>query len=522
MKTLLILLKYRLKNASFSRKTRSRLYIPGLQFLILLLVFGSLIFPGAFETFSELRKYEESLNLSLVNGLSISESYFSFLSLIMLVLGFMNFLPYLIYSLSDYEEMNFLLQLPVKKGTLFVYKAFDAFNGTFMSFAIYFPIALAFGLSKSIFYGFLSLLAAFMGYFLMLTLALFISSLLFSRISRVFAKRFSGILILLNAVVFLLLFSAVLPAGSVKTGRLIEISSYAAKKYLPSYWIAKASTGAPIEWLLLFFIGVWLFRMAYRIASKAIFEPVERGKGAISLKANKRINLLKKEVLLLTRTEQSFFFFFYPIVFSLIMIFTTREMYSSTLVMVMISSFYASQMMVISASAEFLSWPLSAYLPLKLEKLFLVKSLLIATIYTTLFIASIQISVSYLDVSPLLLLSFPGAFMTFFTSALLGVRFYLSSGAYKSGVHRRRLGLGSTLILEVLTFVAAIGNIIVLMAFLYECSAQEPDVFFIDVLFQGNTGVLIGLGIPAIASGIMISRTLKTLRKQLRLIKEGK
>lgn len=82
--------------------------------------------------------------------------------------------------------------------------------------------------------------------------------------------------------------------------------------------------------------------------------------------------------------------------------------------------------------------------------------------------------------------------------------------------------MGSTLILEVLTFVAAIGNIIVLMAFLYECSAQEPDVFFIDVLFQGNTGVLIGLGIPAIASGIMISRTLKTLRKQLRLIKEGK
>lgn len=522
MKTLLILLKYRLKNTSFSRKTRSRFYIPGLQFLILLLVFGSLIFPGAYRTFSELKQYEESLNLSIVNGLSISESYFSFITLVMLVLGFLNFLPYLVYSLSDYEELNFLLQLPVKKGTIFVYKAFDAFAGTFMSFAIYIPIAFAFGLSRSLFYAFLTLLAAFTGYFLMLTLALFVSSLLFNHISRNIAKRLGGVLILVNAVVFLLLFSVVASNGSFEAGKILEISSSMAKRYLPSYWVAKAATGGGLEWLLLLFFGMWFFRMAYRFASKALFEPVESEKSIIAFNENKRVNLIKKEILLLARTEQSFFFFFYPLIFSIIMIFTTREMYSSTLVMVMISSFYASQMMVISMSSEFLSWPLPAYLPLKLETAILAKTILITMIYTTLFVVSILINVMYLDMNPLLLLSFPGAFMTFFISALLGVKFYLSSGAYKSGVHRRRLGLGSTLILEILTFVAAVGNIMVLMAFLYVRGMQKVNTLLFDLLFSGTTGILLGLGIPIFASVVMTVYSMKALKKQLRLIKEGK
>ncbi|AKI97013.1 hypothetical protein [Kosmotoga pacifica] len=522
MREFVVLLKYRLKNSAISKKMHAHFFLPGIRFFVLLFVFGIVIFPGAYRTFNELRHFEEYLELPQIGGLSISEAYFSFISLVMLILGFVNFVPYLIYTLSDYEEMSFLLQLPVKRGTIFIYKAFDAFAGTFMSFSIYLPIAFAFGLSRGPVFAITAVLAALIGFCLMLTIALFVSSFFFSSASRTFARRFNGILVLLNAGIFLALFSFFTPNGYFRPDRIATITENVTKKYLPSYWVAKAAVGGGIEWLLLVFFSIWIFRMAYRIADKTVFELKSVDGRRVRSHGEEKISLLKKEFLLLLRGEQSFFFFLYPLLFSLIMVFTTREMYSSTLVMVMISAFYASQMMVLSLSSEFMAWPLPGFLPLKIEHSVLLKGVLIASIYTVLFLVSVIMNVLYLRVSPILLLSFPGGFMTFFISALLGARFYLASGAYRSGVHKRRLGIKSTLILEILTFVTAIGNIIVLMAFLYTRFIPVSNTSLLKALFDGPMAVILGLGIPILVSIIESVYVIRSLRWRLNEINEGK
>lgn len=103
----------------------------------------------------------------------MADVYFSVLSLVMLTMAAMNFIPYLLYSFYDWEELHFLMGLPIRRSTIFFYKCTEAFIGTFMSFAIYLPIAAAYGYSRGTVSLFLTIPAAFLGFAFVLGLSLY-------------------------------------------------------------------------------------------------------------------------------------------------------------------------------------------------------------------------------------------------------------------------------------------------------------------------------------------------------------
>jgi len=518
MNDLLLLLKYRFRNTGFSKnrgKRSGKLWGIWFNFIILIMAFGVPLFPVALTTFEKLSAF------SVASGFNMADVYFSVLYLVMLTMAAMNFIPYLLYSFYDWEELHFLMGLPIRRSTILFYKCTEAFIGTFMSFAIYLPIAAAYGYSRRTAGLVLAIPAAFLGFAFVLGISLFISALLTSRISRAMAKRMNGIVILLNAGVFLLLLN--LLSGEALNGEtLYKMINLGLNRFLPSTWLMKATKGGLLEWVLLFLFTLWLFRIATRISSANFYEPSHSKVNSQRAAKARKIGLLKKEWLIMMRSEHAAFFLLYPVAFSAIMLVTTKNFLSATLFMVMIAAFYSSQMVIISLSSEFQAWPLPFILPVNFKKVVRSKIFIVSGMFSVLYSIIVIFSIFYIQLSILLLFTIVAAMTTFYISSALGATLYMTSGAYRSGAHKRRLGFSATLLLEILTFVTGAGNIIVLALYMQsrtDAMMKETLLRFLKSELLLNT---LGVSIPLVVSVIGIIWVTRCINKELDKLKEGK
>ncbi|MFO7881446.1 MAG: hypothetical protein R6U52_02775 [Kosmotogaceae bacterium] len=502
-----LLVKYRLKNTSINRNKNFR-KLPILYLVIILAIF-CLAFLPTIDFFKELDRIKVFGDESF---LTLADAYFSFFSLILLILAILNQIPYFIYNLYDEDEIGFLLKFPISRSSIFFYKFFEAFLGTFVSFALYFSVAFVYGLSKGGINVLLSSMAAILGFVFAMGLSVPISRLIGSFVSRTTAKKLSGFLTLLNAGVFLLMISLL---GSVNIGSENAFLTVSQLKLLPSTWVMLAAKGGLIEWLLLVIFDIWLIRMSIRVASTFIFEPSSRGKEE-KIPEKKAMTAVKKEFLLLFRGENAVFFLLYPVLFSAIILVITRQFLSTIIVMLLISTLYTSQMVVIMLSAEFLAWPFPAYLPVSFRRMLNNKCLLIAGVYTLLFSGLLTVAIFISDVSLAHFFIVPGAFFTFLISAKLGTVFYFSSNAYKSGVNKKRLGFSSTLLLEIISFIIGFGNIVVLTLFINSLENTDLLIFKENIVLS----CILGIGIPVITSTLSLLVTSRMLKKYIIRIKE--
>lgn len=504
-----LLIKYRLKNTSINRNEKFR-KLPVLYLLIILAIF-CLAFLPTMDFFKELDKVKIFGDESF---LTLADAYFSFFSLILLILAVLNQIPFFIYNLYDEDEIGFLLKFPISRASIFFYKFFEAFLGTFVSFALYFSVAFVYGLSKGGITVLLSTGAAVLGFVFAMGISVPISRLIGNLISKTTARKLSGFLTLLNAGVFLLMISLVGSGNMAGEKIFLTVSKL---RLIPSTWVMLAAKGGLMEWLLLVVFDIWLIRMSIRVANSFIFEPTSRGKEE-KIPEKKAISVIKKELLLLYRGENAVFFLLYPVLFSAIILVITRQFLSTVIVMLLISTLYTSQMMVITLSAEFVSWPFPAYLPVSFRKTLNTKCLLVATAYTLLFSGILSAAIFISDVGLSHFVIVPAAFVTFLISAKLGTVFYFSSNAYKSGVNKKRLGFSSTLLLEIISFVVGFGNIVVLTLFINSLENTDLLIFRENIMLS----CLLGIGVPIITSSISFLIIKRILNKHIIRIKEGK
>ncbi len=504
-----LLVKYRLKNTSINRNEKFR-KLPVLYLVVILAIF-CLAFLPTIDFFKEL---DRVIIFGDGSFLTLADAYFSFFSLILLILAILNQIPFFIYNLYDEDEIGFLLKFPISRASIFFYKFFEAFLGTFVSFALYFSVAFVYGLSKGGITVLLSSGAAILGFVFAMGISVPVSKLIGTFISKTTARKLSGFLTLLNAGVFLLMISLVGSGSMTADKAFLTVSQL---RFLPSTWMMLASKGRLIEWLLLGVLDVWLIRMSIRVANGFIFGPSSRGKEE-KVPEKKAMSIIKKELLLLFRGENAIFFLLYPVLFSTIILIITRQFLSTVIVMLLISTLYTSQMVVIMLSAEFVAWPFPAYLPVSFRKTLNTKCLLIATVYTLLFSGILSVAILISDVSLTHFFIIPGAFITFLISAKLGMVFYFSSKAYKSGVNKKRLGFSSTLLLEIISFVIGFGNIVVLTLFISSLENTDLLIFKENIMLS----CLVGIGIPIGTSAISLLVTKKILNKHIIRIKEGK
>ncbi|MFW6120754.1 MAG: hypothetical protein ACOC80_07610 [Petrotogales bacterium] len=502
-----LLVKYRLKNTSINRNKKFR-KLPILYLIIILAIF-CLAFLPTIDFFKELDRITLFGDESFI---TLADAYFSFFSLILLILAILNQIPFFIYNLYDEDEIGFLLKFPISRSSIFFYKFFEAFLGTFVSFALYFSVAFVYGLSKGDIHALLATVAATLGFVFAMGLSVPISKLIGNFVSRTSAKKLSGFLTLLNAGVFLLMISLLGSANIGNEGIFLTVSK---SRFLPSTWIMFAAKGGLIEWLLLAVFDLWLIRMSIRVANTFIFEPSARGEEK-KVPEKKVISVVKKEFLLLFRGENAVFFLLYPVLFSSIILVITRQFLSAIIVMLLISTLYTSQMVLLMLSAEFLAWPLTAYLPINFRRTLNNKCFIIAIVYTFLFTGILIAAIFVTDVSSNHFFIIPGAFFTFLISSKLGSVFYFASNAHKSGVNKKRLGFSSTLLLEIISFVIGFGNIVVLTLFINSLENTDLLIFKENIVLS----CLLGIGIPVITSSVSLIVTERILNKQIIRIKE--
>ena len=497
------LIKYRLLNSTKGKaKRRSaqgrRMMVSILYFTITLAIFAVPLFPVMLGTF-----VDSASEYVLVGSryVVLADAIFAAVTLLIMCLAFVNIIPFMIQSLFDEREICFLFSLPVKKHTILLYKVFDAFFSTFIVFSIYFPVFCAYGVARGGFSILLSVAAGLTASALAILIAMPVSALLSRRISRSSARKAGGLMILINVGVFVLIFIL----ASTSEQAVGEISKTllraAASRYSPSTWVMRAARGELLDWLLLAVLSLWLWRIGSRVAEKmslggyAYSSSLSKTSTGDS-SAYRRMTRFRKELYSVTRAENSLFFLMYPIVFGVIMMFLTREFMPAAIVMVLISSFYAAQLTVVSMAHEASCWPIQLAFPDSLKLALFRKIVVVGFLFTGVYTSGLLFGIVIIDLPILYLQTIITAFCTFFISAALGLRFYVTSGAFSSGVQRRRLSLRATLVLEILTFLISIGNIIV-PVLLIDAIAGGTWLFF---RADKVTSLIIGFGLPIMVS----------------------
>lgn len=526
MRELGILIKYRLMNFSPPKMKGGRRANPKmmiLYFIIFVAIFGISLFPVMSSAFDQLASLELGPNSLIPSGYNLADLFFALVVFILMAVMLMNFLPYLIYSLSDETELAFLRTLPVSKGILLVYKSVDAIISSFMTIAMFLPVFLAYMFTKGVMGYVLVLPLIIVTYALPLVISFLIACLLSGKISAVTSKKISGILVLLDVVIFLglIYMTSMIRNPSEK---LIEFFvSFGTNELIPSTWILKAANGSLIDWLLLIVLVVWIFRITFRIANKKAFEGVGSGSSKTwgKVNFNKKMGVMQKDFKILSREGNSMFFMFYPIILGALMMFVSQDILMPTIFMVVIASFYSSQLMVIQLAPEFTSWPIPLSFPIKFKSLFESKIKIVMGVFTLEYMLILVVGMIFYGFNPLSLLTIITAGITFYVSAKLGAYFYLSSGAFKAGAQMKRLGTKQVLILELVTILIAFGTIIVPGVYLNSFSSEGLNEWLHGIINNDTILAVIAIAIPVLVSFFSLRITSKKLNSEIKKIKEG-
>ncbi|GEM_PF-2012463 len=525
MSDFFLLVKYRLLNTTkgkLRRQTnhRKRMLVSLLYFAITLLIFSIPLFPVMLDTFRQAA--DETMILGGV-VVSLADALFAGATFVVLCLAFVNLVPFMIHSLFDEREIGFLFSLPVRKRTILLYKAFDAFLGTFIVFSIYLPVFLAYGVAQGGVLVVTSIMAGIASIALAISLAMPFSALLSRKISRTGARRVGGVLILMNVGIFAVIFVLAAENGWTVNGFSGPLLVIGMNRFLPSTWVMRAANAELIDWALIVVLIAWLWRIGSRLADRmSLSGSTYRQGSARFARANSeplgRLTRLRKELYSVTRAENSFFFLMYPVVFGVIMMLFTGEFLPAAVVMVLISSFYAAQLTVVSMAHESSCWPIQLSFPDSLQKAFFRKVAIVGLLFTAVYSGGLFFGFLYLQLPILYAVTIVTAFCTFFISSSLGMRFYVTSGAFSSGVQRRRLGIKATLVLEILTFLISLGNIIVLVLLIDAATKGLENGFSPFLIMPEYSAYFIGCGVPVVVSvtGILLAvRSTKNLTRRL-------
>ena len=529
MSDLSTLIKYRLLNSTKGKTERRssqgrRMMVSILYFTITLAIFAVPLFPVMLGTF-----VDTATEHVLVGSryLVLADAVFAAVTLLIMCLAFVNIIPFMIQSLFDEREVGFLFSLPVKKHTILLYKAFDAFFSTFIVFSIYFPVFCAYGVARGGFSILMSVAAGFTASAVAILFAIPVSALLSRRISRSSARKAGGLMILINVGVFVLMF--VLASTSEQTaGELSKtLLNVGASRYSPSTWVMRAAGGELLDWLLLGVLLLWLWRISSRVAEKISLGGTACGSSpskssAVDMAAYKKMTRFRKELYSVTRAENSFFFLMYPIVFGVIMMFLTREFMPAAVVMVLISSFYAAQLTVVSMAHEASCWPIQLAFPDSLKLALFRKIVVVGVLFTGVYTSGLLFGILMISLPVLYLLTIITAFCTFFVSAALGMRLYVTSGAFSSGVQRRRLSIRATLVLEILTFLISIGNIIVPVLLIDAITGGKNGEAWLLLHTDRVTFLIIGFGVPLIVSLVGIVFAIRSTGSVVKRMIDGR
>ncbi len=387
---------------------------------------------------------------SVINqfGYEVFLAFFSLGLTVFSILFLFGYVFNLSYSLLNSEEIEFLLTLPLRRGTIALFQSIQSAYFQFLQFSI-----LLFNVSFSSY-----LLRDWVVFFTGILQIVFLMSVgnvlsfLFSRtLTKSTARIVFVVIQLLSVFTFLLFLNIDLVRSASISLRFIlsdwNLFALPALSYKKPFHLLTSLTFVVFTVLASFFVG-----------ERVLFEPVT-GKAE---KKKPRFGFLKgfyaKDMKVLLREERMIYLVFYPVGFGIILaLFGGKDdMLGSIMIVLAISILYNSTMAALLWRYELLTWPIFRTFPADAWNLLKPKILLPSLLNGAVFLAFTVFLTLYTG-DPLYLLLNPFVFVVYVLSAILGVTFLKVDEAAKNPSNPARIfSLQQILLVEAVSMGFAI------------------------------------------------------------------
>lgn len=489
MKDLLILFRY--ISLSKRRKTSShRINLSWIGYIIPAIAFG---LPVGFVIYAPLKNLPMELSELLFSMFITSSS-------ILFILGYA---PTIVFNLFGSSDVYFLLTLPIKRTSIFLFKAIDSIIYSIPAVGFILPgcIAYSIAIGKGWVIG---SVAGILFIIFLITVSLLFGAIVSKVMSRTSARILSNLIYLLTVLVYVVILNVIKPDTSSIEG--IKNLTYSSKTYLenilyyilPTGWLISMIRGEPIKGFFLLGISMLFGLLVYKISDTLVIE-------SMSSKNSKKVSFSKgssgspfftKDIKLLYRDPQSIYMLLYSIVFPLIILIGNKSYTGAILVMATIASFYCSYITAHLLVMEKKVWPLPRLFPIKLKNLLLWKVLIPSLIYSLLYLAITIFSIYIFNLNSIILLTIPMISIAFLYSGILAIRFFFKDPT-RDISSRNIFRIGEVITIE-LTTMGIVAGII-----------APFTVYTSPIVLQGQYKNIIGIGIPVLVSLIVIYISIK-------------
>lgn len=504
MREIFLLFKYISIKSRRSRNS-SRLVFILLTYTTIAFVFG---IPLALLVWSIIKDLFIPLSSLGFEGPGFVADIFLSLSFIpMSFLFLLSYIPTLLFNLYDSSDLLLLLSLPIRRSSIFIFKALDSLVYSVLTIGAIIPIAVTYsiGIGRSFLFG---LLGSLLYILFLILVSLLVGSFLSRLFSRTYTKLLAYLIYLLTIMSYIVIMNLLRPdvttVDSIKRFILNNYRYLSApiSYYTPIRWLIMMLRGEPLGYVITIGISLIIGLSLYLSSNRFMFESGYRKGVKSSPFTYKRFPfpLLKKDIKILLRDPQSMYMMLYSLVFPLLVSVANKSYLYSPMIMSMISSFYCAYISVTLLRAEHKVWPLPMSFPLRMEDILIWKALIPFSLYTILYTILITILTSFFKFDSIIWITLPMISLVFFYSSLFGIGLFLRYPK-RSIQYRNIFTPLEVLLLEGVTVGLALG--IVLPVSLYIKGIKYIPLLLVPV---GVTITVIFLSI------VSIRQTLTTLK----------
>lgn len=519
MRDLKLLYKY--ASRSYKPKKERKLKLSGaLMWILSLFIMASIALPMITVFYSLFKMLAIPVStLGLSHHGYLVDIYMFVLPLTFGLMLILTLVPSIIFTLFEADDMNFLLSMPIKRWTLFFFKASMGLSaGIFpVIMLVIVSICYAVVLELNIFIAVFGILL-FLIFIFLLSLAL--GSAMTRFINKSTARMMSQIFLYISLIIYVVIMN-VFPrqaedpqAIADSLGGIFNIIEGRYSWLLPTNWALFAIKGDPRVLAILGSLCLVLSVLAINLTK---LTNLDSGRGKSRKKHRMELSrypIVKKELRLLFRNPQNLFSISYAIIFPIIMTYVNRSTTSGAIFVSILATLYTATLSLQLIAEEKKIWPLPKLLPLGMSKLVQYKAVIPAAIFTMGYSAVLLISYLLIDMHPVMFISILPMAVVMIYSSTLGLSLFLDNPQRATTPNGVSLKFKEGLFLQLNTMILSLGIIIPfrMWAGIYSTNADLAiltELWWYRLIAYGMPWLIMIIGI------VLIRRTFKKINTKI-------
>ena len=424
------------------------------------------------------------------------------------LMAILTLVPSMVFNVFEADDMTFLLTLPIKRSTIFIFKASMGLFMGVLPLLMLIILGLCYGVAFK-----LNILLNIIGLLLFMVFIFLFSFTIGSIMARFMKKStaniFSQIFLYVSIIAYVIVmnvfprqaenFEAVLDSF----GALFGIMEGKYAWIMPTNWFLYAVKGDIRVFILL---GLLSIIFAFVIIKATNVFNMDNGRSKSKTKKGIQISrypIIKKEIRLIFRNPKNIFGISYAIIFPLVFTYINRSILSGAMFVALFSALYTATLSIQLITEEKKSWPFLKLLPIDMDKVIRYKAFIPAIIYTLDYVIVLLVGYLLIDMEPIIFLSIIPMIAVILYSSAFDLNIFLNDPQRSLVGDGFKLKFSESMLIQFGTIILSLG---VIIPFQMQTNIKPTSPIWYKILAMGLPWTIMIIAI------ILVKSTLKKVK----------